>query len=275
MGLGPSCFLENGAVDRLVAGGHDVTVATVDPRPSFPAEIATGFAVMRGVAEAVQAAIDDTAFPLILAGNCNSSVGTVSGLSPRRVGVVWFDAHADFETPDSTVSGFFDGMGLAILTGHGWQPLADSIPGFAPVDEGLVVLAGARDVEPLEKARLSRSRITWLSDRDLVATGADRRLMDALEDMTSLVDGVYLHIDLDAHDARIAPANHYAPPGGLTPERLRELIALTASRIPVLAAALTAYDPAVDPGRVTLESGLSLMETIADAVSSRDLGTVG
>lgn len=263
MGSGPPCFLDNGAIDRLVGLGHEVSVATVDPRPALPAEIATAFEVMRGVADAVRTASAGDAFPLVLAGNCNTCVGTVGGLSPRRTGVVWFDAHADFETPDSSVTGSLDGMGLAILTGHCWRPLADGISGFVPVSEERVILAGIRDIEPSEQARLSASKITRLSDRDLAGGGAERRFVEALDRLAPHVDGIYLHIDLDVHDARIAPANQYRPPGGLTPPRLRQLVEMTADRIPLLAAALTAYDPAVDPERTTLASGLSLIETIA------------
>ena len=93
--------MRNGAVGRLEALGHEVTVGIVDPKPELPAEVATSFAVMRGIGDEVRNALAANAFPLVLAGNCNTSVGIVSGLGPRRIGVVWFDAHADFHTPES------------------------------------------------------------------------------------------------------------------------------------------------------------------------------
>lgn len=262
MGQGPRRFLNNGAVDRLEAMGHEVTVATVDPRPQFPAEVATGFAVMRGVADEVRNALASNAFPFILAGNCSTSVGTVSGLAPRRIGVVWFDAHADFNTPESSSSGFMDGMGLAILTGHCWRLLAAGISGYAPVPEDNVILAGARDFDSLEWDRLSNSKITYLSDRDINNSGIERQLGDALDRLATRVDGIYLHVDLDVYDARVAPANHFRPPGGVTPERLRDVIEFIVGRIPVLAVYVGSYDPDVDPEGITLRSGLVLMETI-------------
>jgi arginase len=78
MGLGPGCFLRHGAVERLQALGHDVVTAIIDAPSEFPAEVATAFDIMRLVAHEVRDAVAMDEFPLILAGNCNTSVGTVS-----------------------------------------------------------------------------------------------------------------------------------------------------------------------------------------------------
>lgn len=263
MGQGPGEFLNNGLIDRLEALGHEVTVATVDPHPGFPAEVATSFAVMRGIADEVRTALDADTFPYILAGNCNTSVGTVSGLAPRDVGVVWFDAHGDFNTPETSTSGFIDGMGLAMLAGHCWQPLATAIPGYAPVPEDNVILVGARDFDDLEWERVSKSAMTYLSDQDINNGVLETRLGDPLDRLAARVDGVYLHLDLDVHDATVAPANHFRPPGGLSPERLQSAVAFIAARIPVLAAYIGSYDPDADPTHATLQSGMALMETIS------------
>lgn len=262
MGKGPGHFMKHGAVERLREKGHDVTVATVDPRQAFPTEVATGFAVMHSISELVKGAVTAGAFPLVLAGNCSTSVGTVSGLAPRRVGVVWFDAHGDSNTPETSSSGFLDGMGLAVLTGDCWQPLAETVPGFAPLPEEQVILAGARDFDDLEWKRLAASKVAYLSDQDLNDKDMSRKLGGALEDLAGRVDGIHLHIDLDVHDARVAPANHFDAPGGVTPARLREAVALVVESIPVLSAYMGAYDPDVDRDGATLASGFALMETI-------------
>ncbi len=268
MGCGPGAFLAQGLVTRLGALGHEVTTTTVDPKPNLPAEIETGFAVMRGVAAAVREAVEAGAFPLVLAGNCNTSVGTVSGLTPRPVGVVWLDAHADFNTPETTSSGFLDGMGLAILAGHCWQPLAQTIPGYVPLGEERILLAGTRDVDEAERKRLAVSQITQLSDQTLTAAEGGQQLGAALDRLADRAEAIHLHIDLDVHDASIAPANHFQPPGGLSPERLQALVALVVERIPVASAYLGAYDPAVDPHGVTLNSGFTLIETIVGSLAA-------
>jgi hypothetical protein len=141
----------------------------------------------------------------LLAGNCISCLG-----------VVWFDAHADFDTPDDNLSGFLDVMGLAILTGSGWRALRETIPGFVPVDEENVVLAGVRDLDPYQRVRLERSHIRTVP-------GPRWREGDfeaALEELHGRVDRVYLHIDLDALDLTEGTANEYAAPGGLTLDQL-------------------------------------------------------
>ena len=94
-------------------------------------------------------------FPLVLAVNCFTSLGTVAGVG-RDVGVIWFDAHGDFHTPDSTITGFLDGMGLAMLLGDGWSELRATIDDLRPVPAENALLVAARDLEPTEVERRGR-----------------------------------------------------------------------------------------------------------------------
>src|SRR5215203_4355635 len=161
MGLGGSMLAgEAGLRAALAAAGCAVDVETVDPVDESAPEVARIFALDRRLAGRVAAARERGALPFVLGGNCCSCLGTVAGAGPHELGVVWFDAHADFDTPDDNLSGFTDVMGLAILTGSGWRALRESIPGFAPVPEADVVLAGVRDLEPYQRERLARSAVT-------------------------------------------------------------------------------------------------------------------
>ena len=72
----------------------------------------------------------DQRFPVVLAGNCNSYVGTLAGLETDRAGVSWFDAHGDFNTPETTTTGFLDGMGLAMASGRCWKAMPETIAWF-------------------------------------------------------------------------------------------------------------------------------------------------
>jgi len=144
MGRGPLHLRERGAIDRLRAAGHDVIESLVEAPDAFPTEIGTSFALYRVLAEDVRATVTGGAFPLTLAGNCGSALGTVSGVRAATpndrsdVGVIWLDAHADFNTPETTATGFLDGTALAALAGHCWHTLTASIPGFRPVTDAHV-----------------------------------------------------------------------------------------------------------------------------------------
>jgi arginase len=233
-----------GAGSTALAGEDALRFAPVETVPAVEEripEIARVIELDRRLAGRVRSAVRSGAFPLVLAGNCNSSLGTVSGLRPGPLGVVWFDAHADFDTPDENISGFFDVMGLSILTGGGWQALAATIPGFVPVEERHVVLAGVRDLEPYQRSALERSSL-----RTVPGAFAPPDLEQALDELRREVQGIYLHVDLDALDAGEGRANRYAAPGGPSVATLLEAVDLVFDRFDVRAAALTAYDPAAD-----------------------------
>ena len=133
-------------------GGDTVIVPGPEPR-LVPNEVADSFEVIRAVRAAVSEAIEEGRFPLVLAVNCFTSLGTVTGVD-RDVGVIWFDAHGDFHTAQSTTTGFLDGMGLAMLTGEGWDELRAGLRQVPPEN---ALLVAARDFEPTEADRLAAS----------------------------------------------------------------------------------------------------------------------
>ncbi|HZB76245.1 MAG TPA: arginase family protein [Solirubrobacteraceae bacterium] len=242
MGLGGSMLAgDTGLRDALVSAGCAVDVETVEPVDESAPEVARIFELDRRLARRVALAREDGALPVVLGGNCCSCLGTVAGAGPRDLGVVWFDAHADFDTPDDNLSGFTDVMGLAILTGSGWRALRETITGFAPVPEADVVLAGVRDLEPYQRERLARSAVTTVPGA--IDPGA---LTDALDALRGRVARVYLHVDLDALDAGAGRANPYAAPGGPAPDALLAGIDAVLERFELAALALTSYDPRVD-----------------------------
>lgn len=216
-------------------GGDSVMVE----RPGeFRNETKAIFDVVGALATKVRETVDEARFPLVLGGNCSSALGAVTGLD-RDVGVVWFDAHGDFHTPDSTPTGFLEGMVLALLTGEGWNELRR---GLRTVPPERVVLVGARDFEPTEEERLARSSIRRA---DAGSLGA------ALDDLAEHIDEVYVHIDLDVLDPSEGVASAWAAEGGITAEELRVALDEVASRFQIVAATLSAYDPAVDAeGRI-------------------------
>src|SRR5215208_6459379 len=133
MGAGPEALVEGGLLAQLEGHGHDVRRTVVEPAlGSWRAEIRTTFELAAALAIAIRATCTAGRFPIILAGNCSAALGVGAAL-PANTPVLWMDAHADFNTPETTVGGFLDGMALAVLTGRCWRRLAEQIPGFVPV----------------------------------------------------------------------------------------------------------------------------------------------
>jgi arginase len=247
MGAGPRELIRAGIVEDLGAGATVTEYAPVDGL--FRGEVASAFDIQRWLSARVSACRDRGAFPLVLAGNCSTSVGTFAGLRSRSrkvPGVCWFDAHGDFNTPETTESGFLDGMALAMLTGRCWTHLTRSIPHFRPAAESSVLMFGTRDLDTRERKALLASGIHWPSSRRDSVSDSER-----LTALRENVGEVYLHIDLDVLDESVARVNQFACPGGMTTERVLDLIRAIGASFHIGAAALTAWDPSCDPeGRV-------------------------
>jgi len=252
MGGGPMRLVEGGLLSHL--SGHAPEVIPVQLDPGFKAEISSAFDLAKAIRFRVSESLQRCHFPLILSGNCIAALGTVAALV--NPDVYWFDAHGDLNTPESTKSGYLDGMALAILLGRCWRSLSTDL-GLQPVPEQKVWLLGARDLDPAEKDFLLTSRLRWIrSDQEMGSLPMKNR-----------PDGAYLHIDLDVLDPSVGTANSYASAGGFSLEGLKSAIERIGENTVIRAAALTAYDPAADPSGLVVEAAIEIAEYIASVVS--------
>lgn len=263
MGRGPKHFVAHGAAERLHLAGHEVHTTVIEPDSAWRAEIKTAFELHRALAGAVRETIRAGDFPLVLAGNCNSAVGVMAGL-PSNTGVIWFDAHGDFATPDTTESGFLDGMGLAIATGRCFTSLGRTIPGFVPVPDRHILTVGMRALNPAEVESFAVSGIAQVS----VAQVREGGLAEQLEALRSKVEHIYVHVDLDVIDPSVAPANYAAAAGGLHPEELTRALRAIKERFTVVASTLASYDPDYDPNARLLEVGFEVMRVLSGGVDA-------
>lgn len=254
MGAGPEHLLHAGLPARLSAAGHVVGVRVVEAPGSWHSEVRTAFELAGLIAAQVRDSRSAGAFPLVLSGNClPAALGTVAALEAPAI--FWFDAHADFNTPETTIGGFLDGMALATVTGRCWRQLSGGIPGFNPVPESQVSLIGARDLDPLEVVALERSPIRRCSVADIQA-----------EPPRDAAAG-YIHLDLDVLDPSEGAANSYATPGGPARAEVEGAIAAIGAAAPLGGAAITAYEPAADAGGLVAESALVLALALVAAAS--------
>lgn len=263
MGAGPEHLLGAGLVARLAAAGHEAHVQLIAaPADSWRAEIRTAFELARGVAAAVHEAGANGAFPLVLSGNCGpAALGSVAGLAAPAV-VLWFDAHGDFNTPETTVGGFLDGMALAALTGRCWTQLSAALPGFRAVPEDSVALIGARDLDPLEAAALDASAVRRLDPGQVRA-----KLPAVLAALGDAAPAAYLHLDLDVLDPSEGRVNPYAAPGGLSRRDVEWAMAAIGKSLPLRAGSLTALDPASDVTGEACEAALRLAVALVNAAA--------
>ncbi|MCP2014019.1 arginase [Deinococcus sp. HSC-46F16] len=251
MGAGPRHLLENG-LEQDLREHHDLDLRRLQTSGDLPTEIHTSFALYRQLAQQVQAARQQGRYPLALAGNCGAALGMLAGLQNDALGVIWLDAHGDFHTPETTSSGFLDGMALATLTGQAWQTLAASIPGFRAIGPQQVLHIGGQDLEDREREAAEAAGMQLVAAQTIREAGVAAALADALQALQGEVRQVYVHVDLDVLDAQeVGPANTYATGGGLTTAQVLAILDGVQQVCPLVGASVASYDPSVDAqGRV-------------------------
>jgi arginase len=263
---GPRRLLEAGAEEVFAARNVGVAVEHVDRAGPFRDTAVSAARVNGMLAEVVRRTIEDGRLPIVLSGSCNSSLGVLSGFDHRDCGAVWLDAHADFNTPETTESGFFAGMSMAVVTGHCyvnyWAQSGDN----TPLVEDAVAMFGVRDLSPdAERDRLERSPIAVVAWRD---GSAQSDVQATLDQLAQRVDEIYLHVDFDAFAPDVAPGVVDEPvSGGLSVEDAENIIRGTAARFRIRAGTLATYTPDLDVDDKTLKVGLRLLDLLAEYAS--------
>jgi arginase len=249
-----------------------VTVGLAERGGPFRDTASSSAAVNKQVAAKVRAAIAAGQVPLVLAGSCVTCHGVLAGFDHSRCGAVWLDAHADFNTPDTSASGFFPGMSLAVATGHCFPNYWGQIGDNTPLAEENVVMFGVRDLYPEgEQTRLEASRIHVVPWRDGRPQGD---VTAALDQLAQRVDDVYLHIDFDGFAPEVAPGIVDEPvPGGLSREDAEAVIRAAGERFRIRAATLATYTPANDQDDRTLQLALRMIELIGDSAARSTHGS--
>jgi arginase len=242
MGAGPAFLIERGLPEWLGAAGYAVRRASVRLPDAFHTEWRALSLMQEQIAALVRQTQASGERALILSGNCAPAAwGVLSARPSNTTAVLWFDAHADFNTPETSPSGFLDGMALAVAVGHCWRACAPMFQ-TKPVPEEHVIQVGVRSVDDEERRRLDRSRV-----HQSAANAVD--VNQALDVISGTVRHAYLHLDLDVVDASELRANQYALNGGPSVEAVAAIIAATGTRVSIDAAALTALDPSIDGDR--------------------------
>ncbi len=205
----------------------------------------------RPLRDFVKRALDSGRRPVSIAGDCCTSLGVAAGLQAAGIDptLIWFDAHGDFNTWETTPSGFLGGMPLAMMVGRGEQTIVHGVR-LENLAEEKIVLSDARDLDPGEKANLSDSYVNHLSD-----------VSDLLE--LSLPEGpLYIHFDTDVLNPADAPAMNYLVPGGPTTEILGQVFERLAKSGQIAAVSVSSWNPELDKDGQTAAVVMNLIQKL-------------
>ncbi|MCW4044282.1 MAG: arginase family protein [Candidatus Bathyarchaeota archaeon] len=202
----------------------------------------------RAMADKLKEVVAAGCLPLVIGGDCSLAMGVVEGLrsSTRQIGMVYMDAHGDFNTPETTPSGIIGGMDVAIVAGRGPKRLA-AMFGYSPlVPEENIVLYGVRDLDRLEAEALAASKVRVYSRSQIRAQGAENVAGEALRYLESKCDGVYLHVDLDVLDVSVFSAQGLSVPDGLSKEEFQRTVRVFVASGKLCGLAFMVFDAAKD-----------------------------
>ena len=207
--------------------------------------------IHESLADCVSQTVMNNKRPVSIAGDCCTAIAVLSGL--QRAGItpflIWFDAHGDFNTWETTPSGFLGGMPLAMIVGKGEQILPKAV-GLKSLPESKVILTDARDLDPGEIELIKKSELTHLTN------------VEALLDFHIPDAPIYIHFDTDVVTAEESPAQNYLTKGGPTSETLKAVFSQLARTENVIGVSLSSWNPDLDKDKKSERVSLSLLQTL-------------
>jgi len=262
-----------------VYGAADVPFAVVEPAwpadERGPDDAADVGRLCGAIADAVAAARRAGRAVVLTGGNCAHAPGVLGGLQDAhgpaaRIGLVWFDAHGDFNTPHTTLSGSLGGMPAAVCAGLGLPQWRERAHMAAPLPTDRIVLVGPRNLDP-EEARLIRSTDVTIAAPARGFPGAD--LPQAVASLAERCDLLYLHIDADILDRAYVPNHRTGEPAGPDMAQVQAAMDTVLATGKVAALALVSVYGAGQGSAVSVASGIALLQ--AGLASWRRYGLPG
>ena len=274
--MGPSAIRIAGIHDRLKELGYkvidegDLAIKTQeeqrvqDPHAKYLPEITRAVTVLSRKVEKV---VERGHFPLVLGGDHSIAIGTISGISAfartkrKKVGVLWIDAHGDFNTPESSPSGNIHGMPLAICTGLGPRSLVNVGGIFRKVDPKNVAIIGLRNLDKGERANILKYGVNIFSMEEIDKFGMHRIMKKALQQVAKKVDYLHVSFDLDSVDPVYAPGVGTPVKGGLDYREAHLIMEMLAESKKMTSLELVEVNPIVDNRNQSAEFAVELMQS--------------
>jgi arginase len=214
------------------------------------------------LADMVSESILDGSLPIVLGGDHSIAVGSVLGTQNvlKNIGVIWFDAHGDFNTEETTTSGNLHGMSLAACTGVGALAMSEfKKPGISFINTEKVVLIGARSIDPDEAKLIKKSGMTVFTMADIDMYGVRDIMRRTLEIVESGTEGFHLSFDMDVINPTEAPGVGTPVKGGLTYREAHLAAEMVSDRKKLRSAEFVEINPILDHMNQTGEFAVSLI----------------
>ncbi|GAA4702990.1 arginase [Brevibacillus fulvus] len=267
--MGPSAIRYAGIAKKLERLGFDLkdTGNINVPQPEMYVE-AGKYKYLEQVvkaneqlAEAVSKEIGDGRFPLVLGGDHSIAIGTIAGVAKhvQNLGVIWFDAHGDLNTGETSPSGNIHGMSLAACLGYGHERLV-SLGGFFPkLKPENIVIIGARDLDPGERALIKEIGLNVYTMHEIDKLGMARVMEEAIKQVSRETDGVHLSLDLDGLDPHDAPGVGTPVIGGISYRESHLALEILAEADVLVSAEFVEVNPILDRENATAQVAVELI----------------
>jgi len=245
-----------GSVEMIQQSGiaDKLNAPWIELEPDFDAVDEPVVAVNIALAQAIKDNADR--FPIIFAGDCTSCVGAMKGLESHEPDILWYDAHGDFNTTETSPSGFLGGMPLAAMVGRDNQWFVEGV-GLSTIAESKVIITDARDIDPEEEINLRNSDITWY---------------DTLASLKSHVwtqQPMYIHFDCDVLHLDDLPNVVYPAKGGShMPEVQYNLQSVIAQANPV-GILFSLWHAQMEGADLARDNTLKLVDTMVETLSKK------
>jgi arginase len=251
------------------AGDIDVTIRETrepgNPRVKYLSEIRRACEELR---DTVAGVLGEGSIPVVLGGDHSIAMGTIAGLSRfhrergARIGLVWFDAHGDMNTPETSPTGNIHGMPLAAVLGYG-DPSLVELSGARPmVRAANAAVVGLRDVDVAERAIIRESGIGAYTMRDIDERGMRAVMEQAIARASDGTAGIHVSFDLDGMDPEHAPGVGTPSPGGFSYREAHLAMEMLADTGRVMSAELVEVNPILDHRNGTARMGVGLLGSL-------------
>ncbi|MCM3216679.1 arginase [Niallia taxi] len=247
--LGPSAVRYAGLENTLEGLGLDFKdIGSLKPTSHYRLKTPSEqiIALSKELQKEVSDIIKEESFPLVLGGDHSSIIGTTMGMvEHKKIGIIWFDAHGDANTFETSISQNIHGMSMAILLGHGNNEFNEYTKDLNLSPQN-IALIGARSFDEGELEFLESQGVNVYTAEFIKENGMDYTVKAALEAINNDIDGVHISFDLDSLDPMYAPGGGLRVDGGLTPSEITRAFKLVSESVDILSAEFSEINPLMD-----------------------------